>query len=153
MNEPRVLVSACLLGCRCRYDGNGNPDSRIAAEAAARGWIPVCPEILGGLTTPRAPAERRGGEIVDRDGRIVTDAFLRGAKEAARLAELYGVKYALLKERSPSCGSGTIYDGTFSGVRVPGDGMTAQMLKDMGIRVFGESQLDLLLAVLEEKEI
>ena len=153
MNEPRVLVSACLLGCRCRYDGNANLDSRIASEAAARGWIPVCPEILGGLTTPRAPAERKDGEIVTNAGQTVTDAFLRGATEAARLARLYGAEYALLKERSPSCGSGIIYDGAFSGVRVPGDGMTAQKLKQMGIQVFGETQLDSLLAILEERAI
>ena len=153
MNEPRVLVSACLLGCRCRSDGNANLDSRIASEAAARGWIPVCPEILGGLTTPRAPAERKDGEIVTNAGQTVTDAFLRGATEAARLAKLYGAEYALLKERSPSCGSGIIYDGAFSGVRVPGDGMTAQKLKQMGIQVFGETQLDSLLAILEERAI
>ena len=132
MNEPRVLVSACLLGCRCRYDGNANLDSRIASEAAARGWIPVCPEILGGLTTPRAPAERKDGEIVTNAGQTVTDAFLRGATEAARLAKLYGAEYALLKER---------------------DGMTAQKLKQMGIQVFGETQLDSLLAILEERAI
>ena len=151
MNETRVLVSACLLGCRCRYDGNANLDPRIAAEAAARGWIPVCPEILSGLTTPRAPAEWKDGEIVTNAGRTVTDAFLRGATEAARLAKLYGAKYALLKERSPSCGSGIIYDGTFTGARVPGDGATAEALKALNIRIFGESRLNELLALLEEE--
>lgn len=153
MNEPRVLVSACLLGCKCRYDGRGNLDSAVASEAAKRGWIPICPEILGGLTTPRVPAERLGDKIVGKDGSDVTNAFHRGAAETARIAKLYGAKYAVLKERSPSCGSGMIYDGTFSGVRVPGDGMTAQKFKQMGIQVFGETQLDSLLAILEERAI
>lgn len=151
MNEPRVLVSACLLGCHCRYDGRDNLDSRIASEAAKRGWIPVCAEILGGLTTPRVPAERLGEKIVGKDGSDVTDAFFRGANEVAHLAALYGAKYALLKERSPSCGSGIIYDGTFTGARAAGDGATAQKLKRMNIQVFGETQLDELLERLKEE--
>ena len=151
MNEPRVLVSACLLGCKCRYDGRGNLDSAVASEAAKRGWIPICPEILGGLTTPRVPAERLGDKIVGKDGSDVTNAFHRGAAETARIAKLYGAKYAVLKERSPSCGPGIIYDGTFTGARVPGDGATVEALKALNIRIFGESRLNELLALLEEE--
>lgn len=139
--QPRALVSQCLLGVPCRYDGACARKEDVCREAAARGWIPVCPEILGGLCTPRTPAERQGERVVARDGTDVTAAYRRGAEEALRLAKLYGARYALLKERSPSCGSGTIYDGTFTGRRVPGDGVTAGLLKANGIEVFGETEL------------
>lgn len=152
MDEPRVLVSACLIGCRCRYDGRANCIPKIAEQAKKRGWIPICPEILGGLPTPRTPAERKGNRVVAKDGRDVTEFFRRGAEEAAQMAALYGAKYALLKERSPSCGSGLIYDGTFTGTRVPGFGATAEKLRDMRICVFGESELTALLERLEEEK-
>lgn len=139
--QPRALVSQCLLGVPCRYDGACAGKEDVCREAAARGWIPVCPEILGGLCTPRTPAERQGERVIARDGTDVTAAYRRGAEEALRLAKLYGARYALLKERSPSCGSGTIYDGTFTGRRVPGDGVTAELLKANGIEVFGETEL------------
>ena len=133
---PRVLVSACLLGAACRYDGKCAEVEAIRREACARGWIPVCPEQLGGLCTPRTPAERQENRVCTRDGGDVTEAYRRGAEEALRLAHLYGAKYAVLKERSPSCGSGTIYDGTFSGAKIPGDGVTAQRLKAAGVDTF-----------------
>ena len=136
-----VVISQCLLGVCCRYDGRSAANEAVRNEACARGWIPVCPEVLGGMTTPRAPSERLGGRVVNREGEDVTEAFQRGAEEALRIARLYGAKYALLKERSPSCGSGEIYDGSFSGTKCPGDGMTAAIFKENGIRVFGESQL------------
>ena len=107
--------------------------------------IPVCPEQLGGLPTPRVPAERRGERVVAQDGRDVTGAFARGAAEAAGLAECFHVRYALLKERSPSCGSGAVYDGTFSGTLTAGDGVTAAALKAAGIPVYGESLTNKLL--------
>ena len=139
---PRVLVSACLLGATCRYDGKCAEVEAVRREACARGWIPVCPEQLGGLPTPRCPAERLGGKIVTEDGRDVTEQFLRGTAEALRLCDLYHCKAALLKERSPSCGSGQIYDGTFTHTLTEGDGLTAQMLKKKGVEVYGESQLE-----------
>lgn len=139
--RPRVLVSQCLLGAPCRYDGRCAGNEDVRREAAARGWIPVCPEILGGLPTPRVPAERQGERVVARDGADVTAAYRRGAEEALRLARLYGAKYALLKERSPSCGSGAVYDGAFCGRLVPGDGVTAALLKAHGVAVFGETEL------------
>lgn len=137
-----ILVSACLLGCACRYDGRskGHP---LAQELARRGLaVPVCPEQLGGLATPRAPSEQREGRVVSAAGDDVTAQYRRGAEETLRLARLYGCAAAVLKERSPSCGSGQIYDGTFTKTLTQGDGLTTQMLKKHGITVYGESQIE-----------
>lgn len=140
-----ILVSACLLGVRCRYNGGGVLDPGIVKLMKEHHLIPVCPEIMGGLATPRTPAERVGGQVRTRDGADVTDAYERGAKEALRLARLYDCHAAILKERSPSCGSGRIYDGTFTGVLTHGDGVCAACLKEHGIKVYGESQIERLL--------
>ena len=139
--KPRVLISACLLGVNCRYDGGGKAMAGLEALMEVAELVPVCPEILGGLPTPRTPSERIGDRVVARDGRDVTDAFRRGAGEALKLAELFGARCALLKERSPSCGAGQIYDGSFSGGLKPGDGVAAELLKANGIEVFGESRI------------
>ena len=144
-NRPRILVSACLLGVECRYDGGGQAIDRLAALMARYELIPVCPEQLGGLPTPRTPAERREGRVVNRDGADVTDAFGRGAIQACRIAALYGAKLALLKARSPSCGRGMIYDGSFTGRLVPGDGVAARALMDAGLEVYTENEIDVLL--------
>lgn len=147
-----VLVSACLLGVGCRYDGAGKPMPRLAQLLAAPvHLVPFCPEIYGGLPTPRVPAERKNGGVWTRDGRDVTAAYQRGAQEALRLCRLMGCTHALLKERSPSCGCGAIYDGSFTGTLIPGRGVTAELLQDNGITVWGESALgDLLAAAAEE---
>ena len=140
-----MLVSACLLGCVCRYDGQSKPHP-LAQELARRGLaVPVCPEQLGGLSTPRNPSERRGDRVVMNDGRDVTAEYRRGAEEALRLARLYGCTAAVLKERSPSCGKGQIYDGTFTGTLTAGDGVTAELLTAGGIKVYGERELEKLL--------
>lgn len=144
-NRPRMLVSACLLGVECRYDGGGQAIDRVDALMARYELIPVCPEQLGGMPTPRTPAERREGRVVDRDGEDVTDAFGRGAIQACRIAALYGAKLALLKARSPSCGRGRIYDGSFTGRLVPGDGVAARALMDAGLEVYTENEIDVLL--------
>ena len=137
-----ILISACLLGCACRYDGRSKPHP-LAQELARRGLaVPVCPEQLGGLPTPRAPSEQRDGRVVSADGADVTAQYRRGAEEALRLAKLYGCTAAVLKERSSSCGSGTIYDGTFSGTLTDGWGVAAALLREHGIRVIGESKLE-----------
>ena len=136
-----ILVSACLLGTPCRYDGSGKADARLLKLGAKRQLIPVCPELLGGLPTPRPPAERVGARILDKSGADVTDAYLRGAQETLRLARLLGCKTAILKARSPSCGHGRIYDGSFSGTLIPGSGVTAELLAKNGIRVFTEDEL------------
>ena len=137
----RILISACLLGARCRYDGASKPQPWIAALAKRHTLVPVCPEQLGGLPTPRPPAERRGDRVVTREGADVTAQYRRGAEEALALCRLLGCGAALLKERSPSCGRGEIYDGTFSGTLTPGDGVTAALLEASGVAVYGESRL------------
>ncbi len=134
-----ILVSACLLGTPCRYNGKGSADERVLTLRERHHLIPVCPEILGGLATPRTPAERRGDRVVAKDGKDVTGAYERGAEEVLRLARLFDCQAAVLKERSPSCGAGKIYDGTFSGMLTEGNGVCAQMLLDAGIQVLGES--------------
>lgn len=145
MSMEPILISACLLGAGCRYDGGGNPVLSVEALMGQYQLIPVCPEQLGGLPTPRAPAERQGAQVVTASGCDVTASFLRGAAQALYLARLFGCKRAVLKERSPSCGSGNIYDGTFSGTLTPGDGVTAELLKANGIAVYGESEIEALL--------
>lgn len=139
-----ILVSACLLGCPCRYDGAAKADPRVLALMERHTLIPVCPEQLGGLPTPRLPSERREGGVFDRGGKDVTVQYRQGAGEVLRLARLYGCTHAVLKERSPSCGSGQIYDGSFSHVLVPGSGVAAELLAQNGITVLGESQTDVL---------
>lgn len=147
--KPRVLVSLCLLGVPCRYDGRPNGCEGLDALMARAELIPMCPEQLGGLPTPRVPAERRGDAVVTRDGRDVTTAFRRGAEAVCLLADRFNIRYALLKARSPSCGGGEIYDGTFTGARVPGDGVTAEALKARGVAVFTEQTVDELIEKLE----
>lgn len=103
--------------------------------------VPACPEQLGGLPTPRAPSERQGSRIVMRTGADVTDAYTRGAQQTLALAQRFGCTAALLKQRSPSCGCGEIYDGTFTGTLTPGDGVTAALLSAHGVRVYGEDDV------------
>lgn len=141
----RLLVSACLLGCRCRYDGASKPHP-LAGELAERyELVPVCPEQLGGLATPRPPAERRGERVVTAAGADVTEQYRWGAEEALGLCRFFGCEAAVLKERSPSCGHGQIYDGTFAGTLTAGDGVTAELLKANGVTVYGETQISELL--------
>ena len=147
--RPTILISMCLLGVNCRYDGGGNPVPGVGALAERYALIPVCPEQLGGLPTPRPPSERRGDRVVTREGGDVTAQFGRGAKQALFLAERFGARYALLKARSPSCGAGEIYDGTFTGTRIPGDGVTAARLRAAGIHIFDEHHIDDLIHALE----
>ncbi|MFZ5768299.1 MAG: DUF523 domain-containing protein [Bacillota bacterium] len=140
-----VLVSACLLGVRCRYDGGSNFSPEVAGAMGTCCLIPVCPEVLGGLPIPRPPAEVVGGDgtdvlarrarVVTREGGDVTDAFVRGAEEVLRLAKLAGAEEAWLKGRSPSCGVKCIHDGTFSGGMRPGPGVTAALLGKEGLRL------------------
>jgi uncharacterized protein YbbK (DUF523 family) len=125
-----ILVSACLLGAFCRFDGQCMEDARVTALAKEHTLIPVCPEIYGGLPTPRLPGEKRDGRVYDKSGADVTEPYARGAEAALRFAKLTGCRYAVLKERSPSCGSGMVYDGSFTGKLVPGDGLTAALLKE-----------------------
>ncbi len=137
----KLMISACLLGVCCRYDGGERADPDVARLAERHTLIPVCPEQLGGLPTPRPPAERQGDAVRTQAGADVTEEYTRGAREALRLYRMLGCEAAVLKERSPSCGSGKIYDGTFSGTVTDGDGVTAALFRENGIPVYGESQL------------
>lgn len=140
-----ILVSACLLGIGCRYDGKHKADPEVLKLKEKYNLIPVCPEIFGGLPTPRVPSERVGERVMMKDGRDVTENYIRGAHEALELCRIFNVKTAILKERSPSCGKGLIYDGTFSGELTERDGVTAELLIASGIRVLGESEINILL--------
>lgn len=137
----RVLVSACLLGVSCRYDGQSKAYPLMDELCRRHEVVPVCPEIFGGLPTPRVPAERQGERVATKTGGDVTAEYRRGAGEAVRLAQTLGCTVAVLKERSPSCGSGQVYDGTFTGTLTEGFGVAAERLMAAGIRVIGESEL------------
>lgn len=140
-----LLISACLLGVPCRYDGASKPHPLAEALAARYHLVPVCPEQLGGLATPRPPAERQGDRVTARTGADVTEAYRRGAESALTLCRLLDCRAAVLKERSPSCGHGEIYDGTFTAALTAGDGVTAELLSAHGIPVYGESRIQELL--------
>jgi len=140
-----ILISACLLGVNCRYDGNGKLIEEAEKLKEKYHLIPVCPEIYGGMSTPREPSERKGERIYSKSGTDVTDYFERGAEEVLELAKFYDCKYAVLKERSPSCGYRRIYDGTFTGATIEGNGVAADLLAKNGIQVLGESEIHKLL--------
>lgn len=129
------LVSACLVGIPCRYDGKSALNKKLLKLFKEGKLIPVCPEQLGGLPTPREPAEILNDRVITKRGKDVTKNFLAGAKTVLRIAKLLKIKQVFLRGRSPSCGSGWIYDGTFSGKLKKGDGITAALLKKNRIRV------------------
>ena len=136
-----ILVSACLLGKPCRYDGKSKPCEAVIKLKEKYNLIPVCPEADGGLPTPRVPSERIGDKVIMRDGRDVTENYIAGAEYALKLCRENDVTLVILKERSPSCGKGKIYDGTFSGTLTERDGVTAELLIKNGISVLGESEI------------
>jgi uncharacterized protein YbbK (DUF523 family) len=149
----KILVSRCLLGHRVRYDGGAHGPFELLQQWLDEGRVvALCPEVAGGLPTPRPPAEIAGGQgalvldgrlpVLTVDGADVTDAFVAGAQQALALVREHGIGLALLKARSPSCGNLENYDGSFSGVRVAGEGVTAALLKRAGVKVFNELQLD-----------
>ena len=135
------ICSACLLGVRCRYDGKSKLNTKVLQLSRREILIPVCPEQLGGLPTPREFSEKKGERIITRSGKDVTANCVRGAREVVRLARLFGVKEAILKQMSPSCGNGKIYDGIFSFRVIDGDGVTTSLLKRFGITVQSEDDL------------
>ncbi|WP_310603933.1 DUF523 domain-containing protein [Anaerosporobacter sp.] len=133
-----ILVSACLLGVDCRYCGDSCRNEGILNLKDKHNLIPVCPEQLGGLPTPRVPSERKGELVVGKDGTDVTEEFQKGAEQALYLCQLYECETAILKKNSPSCGFGIIYDGTFTGNKVSGDGVAAELLSQHGVLVLNE---------------
>lgn len=141
MKQPPIIVSACLAGIFCRYNGEVEGDPRVEEMVRNGEAVPFCPEAMGGLPTPRNPCEIRGDKVMDNQDNDCTVQFERGAEEGLRLARMYGCTEAILKARSPSCGSGIIYDGTFTSTRIPGNGVFARLLKANNITVRSEEDL------------
>lgn len=143
--KGKILVSACLYGYCCKYDGGNNilksPVFQILKNTGR--LVPVCPEELGGLSTPRIPSEIKDGKVINKEGEDVTAFFEKGAEKTLEIARKEGVRVAILKQGSPSCGSKRICDGTFSGEKIPGEGITALKLIENGIPVFDETEVEL----------
>lgn len=150
--ERRYLVSACLAGEACAYDGQARPCPAVMQLVRQGRAVPVCPEYLGGLPVPRPPAEIKDGSgrdvlagrarVINWNGCDVTEAFVKGARAALEIARAQSIRAAILKSRSPSCGYRWIYDGTFTGKLRPGDGVTAALLLDAGFEIFTESEAE-----------
>ncbi|NCA66513.1 MAG: DUF523 domain-containing protein [Clostridia bacterium] len=137
-----ILISACILGIHCRYDGSEVVNDFIISHIGKHNFIPICPEQLGGLKTPREPSEILRNAVLSKSGEDITQNYIKGAAETLKIAKMLDCKYAILKDRSPSCGAGIIYDGTFSGKRIAGNGITAELLIKNGITVILESQAE-----------
>lgn len=148
--EPRYVVSGCLAGLACRYDGGSNPCAAVVRLVQEGRAIPACPESLAKLPVPRPPCELAGGRVLSQDGRDLTASFLRGAQLALSAAQSRGCTAAILKSRSPSCGFGRIYDGTFSRRLCPGEGVWARLLREAGFALFSEEDLP---PSLDEKDV
>ena len=133
--KEKILVSACLLGTNCKYNGGNNYDPSIDEYLKDYEIIPICPEVLGGLSTPRHPSEIKDNKVINNKGEDVTSFFIKGAELTLEIAKKHNVKKALLKAKSPSCGNGKIYDGTFTDTLTEGDGITTKLLKENGIEI------------------
>jgi uncharacterized protein YbbK (DUF523 family) len=150
----KVLVSSCLLGAKVRWDGG----DKLSGHPTLQRWldegriVTACPEMLGGLGTPRPPAEITNGRVFTPEGDSVTAAFEQGARLAAEEAAAHEIRVAVLKANSPSCGSGFIYDGTFTRTRVPGDGVTAALLRQRGLMIFSEEEIEAAAAYIAQLE-
>ncbi len=152
-NRSKVLISACLLGRPVRYDGQDNrlDDRLLQRWIKQQRVVPICPEMSGGLAVPRAPAEIAGEDgfaviagqagVMDSNGQDVTEQFIAGANKVLALCRLHHIRVAILVESSPSCGSSTIHDGTFSGIKKPGSGVTAACLRQHGVKVFNQFEV------------
>ena len=137
-----ILISACLLGMNCRYNGESQIIPNTDQLIEKHHLVPICPEIYGGLSTPREPSEIKNGRVISKNGNDLTEYFERGAQEILALAKLYHCKYAILKQRSPSCGYKKIYDGTFSGKIISGKGVLAELLLKNGVIIVDETEID-----------
>lgn len=142
MEKEKILVSACFIHSGYKYDGGANINEKIAKLTEKYDFVLICPEVFGGLPSPRYPSEIVGERVVNSIGEDVTDAFISGANKALELAKQHNIKKAILKAKSPSCGKGMIYDGTFSHQVVAGNGIAAQLLIENGIEVYTELELD-----------
>lgn len=133
--KEKVLVSMCLLGINCKYNGENNLSEEVLEYIKDKEVYPICPEIMGGLKTPRNPSEIRKNKVINNIGEDVTQQYIKGAEETLKIAKLFNIKKAILKAKSPSCGNGKIYDGTFTSTLIKGDGITTKLLKENGIEV------------------
>ena len=140
--EKCIFVSPCLLGEKCRYDGCSKPNEGVQNALCGKAYVQACPEVLGGLPTPRKPSEICGDRVVMVDGTDVTANYKSGAEEALKIAKEHGCSVAILKAKSPSCGKGYVYDGTYTGTLTVGNGITAQLFIDNGITVLDETEID-----------
>lgn len=138
--KEKVLVSSCLVGTNCKYDGGNNKNEKLINYLKNKEVILVCPEQLGGLSTPRAPAERIKEKVVTKDNKDVTENYKKGAEEVLKLAKKFQVKKAILKSRSPSCGKDKIYDGSFSHNLIDRHGVCAELLIKNGIEVISSDE-------------
>ena len=141
----KILISACLVGENCKYNGGNNLNPKIEKLLEKYELIPFCPEVEGGLPTPRHPSEIKGDRVIMDNGKDVTDNFDVGARKALMLCGFLKIKIVILKERSPSCGVHQIHDGSFSNKLIDGMGMTARLLKEKGIKIYSEDEIDKLL--------
>lgn len=144
-----ILVSACLVGEKCRYDGKCLKNEDVLNLTKYFDLIPICPECSGGLKTPRVPAEIKDDKVITQDGKDVTSSYQDGAYWAQSIASIYKIKLAILKENSPSCGTHFIHDGTFSGKLVEGKGITVKKLESLNVKCISEDQVK---ELMEEKE-
>jgi len=142
----KILISACLVGDKTRYDGHGNYTPKTEELLKKYELIPFCPEVEGGLPIPRIPSERKKDRVINEKGKDVTKNYLRGAELALNICKYLNIKIVIFKEGSPSCGSHEIYDGTFTGKKIKGKGLVAEYLESYGIKVYSENEIDELLA-------
>ena len=147
MIKTNLIISSCLCGNNTKYNGGNNLIDKLELLEEKFNLITICPEVFGGLTTPRDPSEIKGDKVYSNKGVDVTDNFYNGALKALDILKKYDAKYALLKEGSPSCGVYKIYDGTFSGTKIDGYGITTKMFKEIGIKVYSENEIDELLKI------
>ena len=139
--KEKILVSACLLGVDCKYSGSNNYNQKVIDYLKDKEVIPICPEIMGGLATPRQPAEIINTKVICKNGIDVTKEYNKGAEQVLKIAKLLNVNKAILKSKSPSCGKGSVYDGTFSGKLIDGNGITTDLLENNNIIVITELDL------------
>lgn len=143
MKQYDYLMSACLCGVPCRYDGNAKTNTACKALYERGKTLLICPEVMGGLATPRLSCEIRKGRVYTKEKEDVSQAFLAGEKQCVEIARIFGIQKAILKENSPSCGVHMIYDGSFSGTKLAGSGVCAALLKEAGLDVLSEEEFSL----------
>lgn len=142
MSQYEYLISACLCGRHCRYDGNEKQHEKSMALYAQGKAVLICPEVMGGMSTPRLPSEIIEGKVIAQDGSDVSEQFASGARQSVLIAKSLNIKKAILKEGSPSCGVHQVYDGTFRGFKIPGMGVSAKALKEAGIAVMSDEETE-----------